>query len=57
MLTTLSILSLEQGRIWSDASATPKPAEPPKAERAPERRPLRTLRLLSLLAIFRPARV
>ena len=57
MLTTLSILSLEQGRIWTEASATPKPAEQPKAERAPERRPLRTLRLQSLLAIFRPARV
>ena len=57
MLTTLSIISLEQGRIWSEASATPEPAEQPEAERAPERRPLRTLRLPSLLAILRPARV
>ena len=57
MLTTRSILSFEQGRIWSEASATPEPAEQPEAERAPERRPLRTLRLPSILAILRPARV
>ena len=41
MLTTLSIISLEQGRIWSEASATPEPEEQPEAEWAPERRPLR----------------
>ena len=57
MLTTLSIISLEQGRIWSEASANPEPAEKSEADRAPERRPLRTLRLPSLFAVFRPARV
>ena len=56
MLTTLSIISLEQGKIWSEV-ATPEPAEQPETEKAPERRALRPLRLPSLPAILRPARV
>ena len=56
MLTTLSIISLEQGKIRREVPPV-EPAEQPEAERAPERRPLRTLRLPSLPAILWPARV
>ncbi len=60
MLTTLSILSLDQGRIWREPATAATPQETPEPEPAatpaPERRWLPALRLPARPTALRPAR-
>ena len=51
MLTTLSIVSLDQGKIWREAHATPPEPERPVEEPAPARRSLSAVWLRILPAL------
>ena len=60
MLTTLAILSLDQGKIWREPATAATPQETPEPEPAATPAPARgwfaALRLPALPAILRPAR-